>query len=606
MPAEPHSPKNQRLTSFTYFVASTALIISMLYFGRALLIPLALSILLSFILSPLVTILRRWGAGRVLSVITTVMLAFLLLLSIGTMITVELKGLANELPAYRQNIRQKISDIRSASKSESLRKVKAIAQEIVDEFKQDDIAPENLNPDATVVVTEEKKAKPTNGAILDSLVEPLSSAGLVVVLVIFMLLRREDLRDRLLHVAGCDNLVTSTKAIEEASRKVSRYLGRQCILNAIFGIGVSVGLALIGLPYAFLWGFLAGTARFIPYVGPVLGAVAPMLVSVAVFHSWSSTLLVAVLILGWELVNNMILEPVIYGQGIGVSEVALLIMMAFWTWLWGPLGLVMAAPLTVCIVVISKTVPGLGFISMLLDSKPSLSRHHALYQRLIAQNHDEAMEMISDYLKVHTVTEFFETICVPLLEIARRDHKENRLATREQKRIFQLMRDIILEVRGTAAKEAATVPQSEPHALIIGCPVADEADELVLVMLAELLAAERSYMPVLSAGLTEAEKLEEIAAFHPTALCLGYLPTADSQAYLDFCARVHERFPGLPIVAATKADRSAGSTDHSLKTSSFEEAKQQLLTYSATPPEAGQPEQPEIILAAPSVMPRFP
>jgi predicted PurR-regulated permease PerM len=609
MPAEMNHPKRSRWLAATLFLTSAVLTICILYFGRALLIPLALAILLSFILSPVVTKLRRWGAGRILSVIITVVLTLTALASIGTMITLELKRLANELPAYRQNIRQKISDIRSASKSESLHQVKAIAQEIIDEFKQEEtpaFAQKN-NPDAPVVVTEEKTAATTsssNNTLLDSMLEQLSSAGLVIILVIFMLLRREDLRDRLLHLAGCENLVMTTKAIEEVSDKVSRYLVRQCLLNTIFGVGIAIGLSLIGLPYAILWGFLAGTARFIPYIGPVLGAVAPIVMSLAVFDSWGSPLIVISLILGWELLNNMVLEPVLYGQGIGVSEVALLVMMAFWTWLWGALGLVLAAPLTVCLVVISKSVPGLEFISKLLDSKPALARHHAFYQRLIAQQHDEAMELVRDYLAAHTNAEFFTSLCLPVLETCRRDHAQNRLAARELKRICQMLRQILTEIHGRPAGTAIPPGKNLPHALIIGCPVQDEVDELVLLMLAELLAEEHCYMPVLSAELTETEKLAEIASYQPTALCLGYLVGTDGTHYTEFRTQIHQRCPQLPIVAATKANEKTTGlpTDLLIATSSFTEAKQELLAHSAIPPEAGDgteiPAMPPVLVTA--------
>jgi len=593
MPAEMNTPKQPRGINTTHFLVCTVLIIGILYFGREIFIPLAFAILLTFILSPVVSVLRRWGTGRIGSVVITVALTLALLASVATMITVELKSLANELPAYRQNIRKKISDIRSASKSESLRKVKDIAQEIVDEFKQDDVGKNLPAAPETVVVTEEKKASTSNGAIFDSIMGQLSTAGLVVILVIFMLLRREDMRDRLLHIVGCNNLIATTKAIEEASRKVSSYLVRQCLLNALYGVGISIGLSLIGLPYAFLWGFLAGIARFIPYVGPVLGAICPMLVSLAVFNTWGSTLFVVALILGWELLNNLVLEPVIYGQGIGVSEVALLLMMAFWTWLWGPLGLIMAAPLTVCIVVISKSVPGLGFFSLLLSSKPALSPPHALYQRLIAQNRDEALTLTRTFLKKQTVAEYFETLLLPVLQMCRHDHAEYRLSDKEQESIFQMIRELLPEVHRNATPDETQLQSADKHPLIIGCPARDGADEIVLMMLAELLSAQHCYMPVISSDLLDIEKIGEIADYKPMAICVSCLPNVDAFPYAEYCAQIQQHFPSLPIVAGCWGEvkpSAAGPIENLILVSTLAEAQQQLLSLRQPAVESNEPD----------------
>ena len=385
----------------TQMLATLALTVGVFYWARDILIPIALAVLLTFILAPIVTGLRRKGLGRTASVLVTVILTFVLLAGIGAMILVEFRSLANELPNYRHNIRKKVSDFRLATKGGSLEKVQNTVKEVIEDIKRDDPKATNGPPAVPVVVTEGKTAEAPGLSFLGPLMEPLASAGLVVVLVIFMLLRREDLRDRLLRLAGYGRLAATTKAIDEAGKLVSKYLLRQCLLNVIFGTGLGIGLFFIGVPYAVLWGFLAFAARFIPYVGPLLGAVAPALLSLAVFNTWTPPLLVIALVVGWELINNLLLEPVIYGQSVGVSEVALLIMIAFWTWLWGPIGLVLATPLTVCLMVISKSVPELEFIALLLSRETALDAHHVFYQRLVAKDRDEAQEIVETFVIHH-------------------------------------------------------------------------------------------------------------------------------------------------------------------------------------------------------------
>lgn len=591
MQPSPIAKRSRSLTALI-FLGCFTMVIGILYYGRTILIPFALAILLTFILSPVVNTFRRWGAGQILSVVVTVVLSFAVLGSIGTVIAFEFKGLANELPGYRQNIRQKISDIRNASKSESLSKVKAIAQEVVEEFKAEPTPntkgaqPLPAKGTNAPVVVQEKPATEENGLPIDSLLEPLGSAGLVIVLVIFMLLRREDLRDRLLHLCGRERLIMTTKAIEEIGDKVSRYLVRQCLLNMIYGIGITIGLALIGLPYAVLWGFLAAIARFIPYAGPVIGAVAPMMMSLAVFDSWMSPLMVIGLILTWELINNMILEPVIYGQGTGISEVALLIMMAFWTWLWGAVGLVLAAPLTVCMFVICKGIPELNFISIMLGSKAALTPQHALYQRLVAQNHDEATILMKDFLKNHTREELYERMLMPVLRICRDDRAGHRLSGHMQRQVLEMLHQVLDEIR--PKPEQHDKSESSPHPLIVGCPVRNGIDETALHLLSEMLAPERTFMPVISGQLDDKEKLAEVVRLKPSVLCLGMLSDEDTERAAELTRKLRVLLPHLTVVAgcwstdaSTQAQPESALANH--LTISLPEARDQLLAFRLEP-----------------------
>lgn len=590
-------------------LGSIVLVVGTLYWARAVLIPIALAILLTFILSPVVSVLRRRGLPRALAVTVTVVFASMLLGAIGTMITLEFRSLANELPEYRQNIRGKISDLRLASKGGSIEKVQETVKVVMDEIYKEDSTTATNTAAVPVVVTGGKGVTQPGGPHVGPLVDQLASAGLVIVLVIFMLLRREDLRDRLLRLAGYGRLAATTKAIDEAGKRVSKYLLCQCLLNGAFGVGLGVGLFFIGLPYAFLWGFLGAVARFIPYVGPVLGAAAPMLMSLAVFTEWTAPLLIIGSVLVWELINNMILEPLIYGQGTGVSEVALLIMIAFWTWLWGPIGLVLAAPLTVCLMVISKSVPELGFINLLLSSEPALDPYHAFYQRLVAKDHDEVEDIVKTFLQKGSRLDLFEQLLIPTLITCRHDYERNRLTDQDQQYVFRVIRQMLDEPEGpariqedlltgklTPQSSEASPPADRP--LILGCPANDEADELALMMLAELLRAEDWPMRILSTEMLSSETIAEVEKAQAAVVCVGFLPNGALFPLPVFCKRLRSAFPGLPIVVGCFGGKMREQALSRLSGSvqavgwTLAETKNQLVQFGQTTPAPGnQPKE---------------
>ena len=542
--------------SASQLLGSLVLVVAVLYWAREVFIPVALAILLTFIFAPVVTLLKRHGFGRTLAVSLTVTLAMVVIAGIGAMIFIELRSLANDLPSYRHNIFQKIYDFRVATKSSSLDRVQNTIKEVMDEFKRDDAKPEEPQPRPAVpvTVTNAKSAERNGITLAGQLLEPVASAGLVVVLVIFMLLRREDLRDRLLGLAGYSGLAATTKTVDDAGKRVSRYLLCQFAMNAGFGVLVGIGLAIIGLPYPILWGVLAGVARFIPYLGPWLGALAPILVSLAVFNSWTTPLIVIALVIGLELINNMIVEPLLYGQSMGVSEVALIIMMAFWTWLWGPFGLVLAAPLTVCLMVISRSIPDLEFLGTLLSSDPAMAPHQVLYQRLVAKDQDEAQDIVEEFLKEHSREDLFEQLLIPTLVASRHDYSRSRLGEEDLTFAFQFIRELI-EDPEAALDDIPSVPgdspnqqESTPSPLMIGYPANDEADELALLMLAEMLRAKNHRVRILSHEHLCNEAVEIIAKTNPPVVCIGSLPERRNFPVRQFCKRLTTRCPKLPVL----------------------------------------------------------
>ena len=434
----------------SFFLLPTAvLIIASLYWAQAVLIPIAVSILLTFLLTPVADSLERLGLGRVFSVILIVILAFSFLAAVGWIVTLQLTSVANELPTYTQNMKRKIADIRGAGKGGALEKVQKTAEEVKKELeKKDEAAKVQPKPREVVVQGEQSSTFWPLPLDIAPVFERLASGGLAIVLVIFMLVQREDLRNRLIRLIGYGHLTLTTKALEEAGQRISRYLLMQSIINTSFGIAVGVALYFIGLPYALLWGFLAAMLRFIPYVGPWAATIMPGALSLIVFEGWMWPALVVAVFLVLELVNNMILEPLLYGESAGVSEVGLLIAIAFWTWLWGPVGLILATPLTVCVVVLSKYVPRLDFINVLMSDESVMKSHISYYQRLLAGDQDEAAEIVEEHLENHPFEETCDEVMVPTLNYAKRDRALGRLAENDEQFIFQATREILEALNG--------------------------------------------------------------------------------------------------------------------------------------------------------------
>jgi predicted PurR-regulated permease PerM len=552
---------------------SLVLIIAMLYWGQAFLIPIALSGLLTFLLTPVADALERLGLGRLASVMIIVVLAFSLLAAIGWVVTLQLTSVANELPTYRSNIREKISDIRGAGKGGALEKIRETAEEVKEEFSKDEPAKAASKPREVVVQSEESSTFWPLPLATAPMLERLASGGLVIVLVIFMLIQRENLRNRLIRLVGYGRLTITTKALEEAAQRISRYLLMQSIINASFGIAVGIALYLFGLPYAFLWGFLAAVLRFIPYVGPVAAALLPSALSMAVFPGWTWPLLVITTIIVLELINNMVLEPLLYGESAGVSEVGLLIAVAFWTWLWGPIGLVLSTPLTVCVVVISKYMPQLDFIGVLMSDEPVIEPSISYYQRLLAMDQDEAAEIVEEHLNSHPKEQIFDDLLIPALNYLKRDFAFGKMAESEQRFVLQATRQIVedIEVFETAngaspareaelAKAVATqAPDGAPKVRIMGCPVRDEADELSLLMLRQLLDPLRYELEIIADELLAAEIVEQIAEKKPALVCLASLPPGGLAQTRYLCKRLRARFPDSKLIVGCWGSRTDNS-----------------------------------------------
>jgi predicted PurR-regulated permease PerM len=533
--------------------AGGVLVVAVLYWAQAVLVPFALAILLTFVLTPPVTWLQRW-IGRVPAVLLVVALVFAALVLAGWGLTRQIDKLAEDLPGYRANIRTKIADVRNASRGGAVEKL----QETLEGIKTDlgTEAPKGT-VSRPVVVTSNPATGFSAFAWLGPVVGPLSTAGLVAAMVVFMLLERRDLRDRLIGLIGHGQLATTTKAFDEAAGRVSRQLLMQSLVSLLYGIAIFVGLYFLHVPYPLVWGILGAALRFIPYVGPVLAAGAPILVSLAALKGWTGPLMVLALFVVLELLTNLVLETALYAGAVGVSQVVLLVSVAFWTWLWGPLGLLMAAPLTVCLVVVGKHVPGLAFVGLVMDVAPALAPEYGFYQRLVARDQSEAAELIDHHIKTEPPASVYDALLLPALSYAERDRLERRLSSEEEAAVIDATRELISDAAGIIRRHAETEPPAavadaplvgprEPLR-VLGYAVNGGADEVALEMLAHLLDDVPIAMEITGTRMQAVELISLVEDRAFSVVCFADLPPSSSSKTRYLVRRLRAALPALPI-----------------------------------------------------------
>ena len=545
-------PSEVSMLSFLSVMASVVLVIASLYWAKAVLIPLALALMLTFLLQPIVAALHRRGLGHMTAVVLVVMLLGLGLGAVGGMVIMQFSSLAAELPSYQDNLKHKIDDLQSVSKGGVLEKIQATLAELTRQFEH--------NPPSTAA-PQEPIAVHTSGfslvSYVPSLLGFLADAGLVLVLLLFILIAYDDLRDRLFRLIGYARLTDTTKALDEAGQRISRSLLMQAVVNGTYGCAVGLGLFCFGLPYALLWGFLAAVWRFIPYVGPALAALLPMALSLAVFAGWVKPFLIGGLFVLLELGTNMVLEPLLYGRSAGVSQVALLMAFAFWTWLWGPVGLLLATPLTVCLGVLGKYVPHLAFLDILLSDEqvPELNRY---YQRLVARDQDGAVEVVEELLQTQTLTDVYDAVLLPALYYTEQDQRRDNLTAEEARCIYQSTSELVDNLGAaqsvTSAAEVPVVSEEDaaavlpPQVRMLACPAHDEADAVALQMLQQVLDPMRFVVECTKSTLLTAEVLSLVEQATPALVCIGLVPPGGFAQTRYLCKRLRARFPALPIV----------------------------------------------------------
>ena len=553
-------------------VSLTAFVIAALYFARDLLIPLALAGLLTFLLAPLVTRLERW-IGRIAAVLLVVATIFSLTGVAGWVLTRQLVDLATRLPDYKINIETKIRSFQLPSSGPFKRLSETVAQLKKDLHGSDAptvsqatgkpgsavAVPASAAPAQQVQVVETSRANPLQllQVILSPLLGPLGTAGLVILLVIFMLLKREDLRSRLIRLIGQGRISATTRAMEDAGQRVSRYLLMQFLVNVTFGIAAAVGLFFIGMPNAILWGALATVLRFIPYIGPWIAAAFPIILSLAVSPTWMMPLLALGLFVSLELICSNVVEPWLYGSSTGVSSIALIVAAVFWTWLWGPMGLLLSTPLTVCLVVIGRHVPRLAFFSILLSDEQALTPAEECYHRLLTVGLNEASELADTYVKENSLTALYDSVLIPVITATETDHQRAALDSEQRDSVEQGIRDIVEDFSTRPTSESQlpadqmvaehSPPVSAPAWRVYCLPARAERDEVAGAMLAQLLQQQGFEAQNAPAKLVAGEMVKLVDEADVDAVCISVVAPSTVIHARYLCAKLRAQLPNLKI-----------------------------------------------------------
>jgi predicted PurR-regulated permease PerM len=578
-------------------------VVLFLYFARPILIPLALALTLNFLLTPIVMWLQRFSLRRGLAVALVMLIFSAVVGGMAWVVAGQLLQVASDLPKYRENIRSKIEALHLPPESALGR-----AAESVKEIDMDFSAPAPAGggqtnaqalskpalPQAQSAVPVQVVTAPATGLeylsqMLKPLLQPLSTAGMVLIFTVFILIKQEDLRDRFLRLAGVAQLHAMTLALNDATQRISRYLVLQLLVNVCYGLCFGIGVFLIGIPNPLLWGVIAGIFRIVPYVGALSATAFPLILALAIFHSWGPPLLLMLLFAVLELIASNVVEPWLYGAHTGISSLALLVTTVFWTMLWGWAGLVLAVPLTVCVIVLGRYVPRMSFLHVLLGDETALSIEAQFYQRLLALDQDDARSIAFNYLKSNSLLNLYDKVLIPALALAEQDRHRGALDERRESFLFLSASEIVSELALHRAGETAEKPRNlmarwrssrssfrpvsdqadpAPSATRVFCLAAnDQADEITSSMLAQLL--ERAGHGVISLPVEASfeEILQHIPPEPQDVICISALPPFAFAQAASLCQRVRLHLPEIRILAgvwgfsgdANKAEERFGS-----------------------------------------------
>ena len=607
-------------------VAAACVVVAALYYARDVLLPLAMAMLLAFLLNPLASRLEKWRLGRVVPVLLTVLLAMSIVGLVGWALEAQFVNMANRLPDVRGEIQRKIADLRGLSGEfgEATRNVERTVREVASPSTTHPAtspstmgaAPAPQAPLSRTGATSLPPVSPQNPlpvrnypestsasdnitSIFMQTLRPLSTAGLVIVFAIFMLLKREDLRDRIIRLTSRGRVNFSTQAVDDAAARISRYLLTQLCINAAYGLTVALGLWIIGLtlgateggfPNVLLWALLCGVLRFIPYVGPVIGAVFPLAIAFGFFHDNSIFLVVLAMFVALEIFVSQFIEPLLYRSSTGISALAILVSAVFWTAVWGPIGLLLSMPLTVLLVVMGKYVPQLKFLDILLGDEPVLEPPERIYQRLLALDQEEAVELAMKYATECSVEALYENVLIPVLTMSTHDSHRGKLDDRRQRFIHKSLRVIVEELGeqqrlspgplperapqvqtpndGTPGKTPAEPSGKTPQPAVVRVqvpaglavnvlilPAGEEADEIAGLMLAQLLESRGYCALVASATSLVGEVSAMVEQRQARVVCVSAMPPGSVARARYICKRLHEKHADLRILVGLWAFR---------------------------------------------------
>ena len=535
-----------------------AIVITGLYVAREVLIPLALAVLLSFVLTPALLFLRRLKVPRVVGVAIVVVFAFALIFGLGWLMSQQATQLAGDLPRYQHVLAEKISALRkSATGSPALEKATEAIKDLERELSNPTPEPKvGAEPSPPEQAEEGRKPIPVEifeppprslelfQRIAGTVLPPLATAGIVILFVIFILLQREDLRDRAIRLLGASDMQRTTSAMNDAAERLSKYFLRQVLINSAYGVFIALGLWLIGLPSPIVWGILAMLMRFVPYVGSFIAAALPLLLAAVVEPGWTTFLLTAALYLISETLMGQVVEPLVFGHGTGVSPIAVIISTVFWTWLWGPLGLLLAMPLTVCLVVLGRHVEGLNFFEVLLGDKAALTPQQSFFQRVLTGDLAEATYQAELALKDEPLANYLDDVALKGLQLAERDFERGALDEENLKRINITVKEIMDDLADFEPRRwFRKVEPAEKK---------EDAEETGLASLSTMDEADEEPLPILEpADLAPGWEEED------SVLCIGGRTPLDEAAAAMLAGLLKKH--GLKARAAEREAISAGN-----------------------------------------------
>jgi predicted PurR-regulated permease PerM len=557
------STKDATTVSRLLTVVGIVVVITGLYFGRRVIIPLALAVVLAFLLTPIVEFLEHCRLPRVPSVLSVVVLAFAMLAAVGWGVSNQVVQVMVHLSDYRDNIHAKIQALRKPGNSgfsQATATVNDLSKELTS-ASQAAGAKQTINKGAKEPIPVQVAAPPRNfNEYLRDIIGPVSGVletiGIVVIFTLFVLVKREDLRNRVFRLAGTGQLNVMTQAIDEASEGLSRYLLFQFVVNASYGLLFGLGLYFIGIPNPLLWGVICFLMRYIPYVGTLVAALLPMAMALAVFPGWKQAGLTLVLFAFLEIITANLVEPWLYGAHTGASSLAILVAAIFWGALWGPIGLILSTPLTMCLILAGKYVPQLGFLEIILGDEPVLSPAEHFYQRLLALDSEEAGERAVRYLKENDLTTLYDSVLIPALCLEEQDRQVHALDDARMNFIFQSTRELMdevfevtLDTKNVCEKEGSEeLTASRPSGLTITCvPSKDEADEISGAMLAQVLRTAGHEAHALELGPVST-MLKELERMPGEVICVSALPPFATGQARSLCKQLRQCCPKVKLI----------------------------------------------------------
>ncbi|HEY8696637.1 MAG TPA: AI-2E family transporter [Rhizomicrobium sp.] len=550
--------QRERLQANFMTAVIASIVVGAIYFARPILVPLSLSILLAFALAPLVGKLRRLHFGRVPSVLASLLFALVIILGLGTFIGAQLAGLAVELPHYQTNLAHKIESVRDgASKSTFLgglmQMFNNLERAIAGPARPQPVtlpaanAPWSPNP----VPVELHQPDPTPLEVIENiaapLLAPLATIGIVIVFVGFILLQKDDLRDRFIKLASHRDLQRTALALDEAADRLSHYLFSQTVINACFGVVIGTALWLIGIPNPGLWGLIAGMFRFVPYVGVPVAAVIPAALAFAIDPGWTKVIETVALFATCEPIVGQLIEPFVYGRNMGLSAAAVVVAAVFWTWLWGPVGLLLSTPLTMCLVVMGRHVEPLRFLDVLLGDTPPLALEESLYLRMLADDPDTAAQEAEIFLRQDSLPQYFDEVAIKALALAQRDADRGTLDRERRLQVRQTI-DTLMENLADHGAPEGQLPRLEswPVLCVAGRSALDEAAGALLV---HVLHREGIGARVISAEDVSPNSLPKLDVEGVKVICVSYLDPGNYKNARFLVKRLRRRMPEAHPIA---------------------------------------------------------